>query len=76
MRAVYVLFHHWRMHGPSIAGDLLIKTMVARKQPTMHGIETHMNVYMWQSRVENIHYSISMKIEFDTGKHQTMVLDH
>ena len=26
-------------------------------------------IYMWQSRVENVHYSVSMKIEFNTDKY-------
>ena len=30
-------------HGPSIASDLPIKTMVARQQPTMHGMELHLH---------------------------------
>ena len=26
-------------------------------------------LYEWQSRVENVHYSVSVKIEFNAGKY-------
>ena len=44
---------------------ILINSLLAEMISHKH---TYKNIY-WQSRVENVHYYISVKIEFNAGKY-------